>query len=514
MKKVLKNLEEHSAEFSDGTKILDYSNDLIDLYYRATYDSLLKRKTDNYLQPFIEKSISAMMGKDRDELGIKSLDKLDSLVKETTSYFQSKADTDVDFIEYKITRGLFPWQKEPAVMDSKKNTLLCSRRAGKSYLLAAIAIIHCARGYDVVNGFKKKRSVLMLGLTSGRAKDVFWNNLLHFLEISGLHAKVDAGDLSIHFTNGAELFVRGNNSKADREKMRGADYSLIIIDECQSQNALAYLMTDILGPIIRGRDSIVFLAGTGSITNKGYWKDVTTGTLCSEWRHFTATMRDNPTLPSNAEEEVLRENGWDRNNITFRREYLAENVTDTTRLVYPIYHKYEVLPRIDYIAIGIDYGWNDKNAIVPLGVGGKKIYELPGTTSFNKTAADEVVLIVKNLYEKLIKDYQIVDGNIICIADNNDQTLSASIQKYCRIQNAYKPDRLQQIFDMRGALERGDLLVSSDVLTYDMEAYIWEYDEESKTVIYETDDSFFHSDVLAATRYSYFYLKNKYQTFK
>lgn len=508
--RAIKNIEENKAEFADGTIL--YDEDLIEKYYKATYDALIGRKpTDNSLFPFIDKSIKGMLDKSRYDLGAKSLDKIDQLVKDTTEYFKSKEDKNIDFIEYKIAKTLFPWQKPIILFESHKNTLLAGRRAGKSHVEAAIAVMHCAKGYDTIGGFKKQRSVLVMGLTSERTKDVFWDNILHFIELSGLKTKIDASKLYIKFENGAEIFLRGNNSKVDREKLRGADYSLIIIDECQSQQSLQYLMVDILGPIIKGRDSYVFLSGTGAITNKGFWKDITDGELASEWLHYTATMRDNPTIPANAIEEVLKENKWTEDNITFRREYLAENITDTTRIVYPEYHTYEEVPAntiIDHLCIGIDYGWNDYNAIVALGKATNgKIYELE-TRKFNRTDVDNIVSNVKDVWDNLIMKYKI--PNAICVADSSDQSISAQIQKRgIKIQNAYKVDRIQQIFDMREALRRADVLVKSKLITDDMGNYIWKFDEENKCVLRETDDDYFHSDVLPAMRYSWFYLKNK-----
>jgi hypothetical protein len=77
-----------------------------------------------------------------------------------------------------------------------------------------------------------------------------------------------------------------------------------------------------------------------------------------------------------------------------------------------------------------------------------------------------------------------------------------------RIQDAYKVDRVMQICNLREALRRGDVLLNkeSSLLKDDMDSTVWKYDEENKTVIYEVDDEYFHSDVLPALRYSWEYL--------
>lgn len=506
----LKSVEKNTADFNDGTKIIDYSQDLVELYNKAVVEALTNQKTDNYLLPFVNKSIKGMMNAERTDLGIKSLDKLESLVKETTEYFQKHQEADNEFIEYKIAKTLFPWQKEVIKFDSKRNTLLAGRRSGKSYVESAIAVLHCIKGYDIINGFKKPRSVLVVGLTSDRVKDVFWENIKHYVEIANISAKIDNSNLSITFENGASIILKGNNSKVDREKLRGADYSLIIIDECQSQQSLGYLMTDILGPIIKGRDSFCFLSGTGAITNKGYWKDITDGKDSATWRHFTATMKDNPTVPSTALDDVLKENNWTTDNVTYRREYLAENITDTTRIVYPEQRYWTKVPVINRIAIGVDYGFNDYNALVPLGLGqDNKIYELEGTKKFHKSDVTNIVHNIKDLVEGLTVKYKVPAEQVICIADNSDKSISAEVQKNnVRIQDAYKVDRVMQICNLREALRRGDVLLNkeSSLLKDDMDSTVWKYDEENKTVIYDVDDEYFHSDVLPALRYSWEFL--------
>ena len=509
----LKTLNNDVAEFKDGTKL--YDDNLVEKYYKAVYDSLNGRKSDrneNSLFPFIDKSLKGMMSPERGDLGVRSLDKLTNLVKETTEYFSSSNGNEADFIEYKIAKTLFPWQKPIILMDSKKNTLLCGRRSGKSYVEADLAVMHCAKGSDVVNGYKKKRSVLILGLTTGRTKDVFWENIKKAIELSGLKAHINESELSVQFENGAEIYLKGNNSKVDREKLRGADYSLIIIDEAQSQQALGYLMTDILGPIIKGRDSWVYISGTGAITNRGYWKDITDGSLAAEWRHFTATMKDNPTVPETALDDVLKENHWTKDDITFRREYLAENITDLTRIVYPEQKYWNKVPVINRIAIGVDYGFNDYNALVPLGLGqDNKIYELEGTIKFHKSDVTNIVNNIKELVGRLTEKYKVPESQVICIADNSDQSISAEVQRNkVRIQNAYKTDRIMQVCNLREALRRGDVLLNKDstLLKEDMDCAVWKFDEENKQVVFDVDDDFFHSDLLPALRYSWQYLNN------
>ena len=508
-------IEVDKVTFNDGTVMRSTRNEnLVDLYHNAVKDVLLGDvdKT-NPLYAYVKKSFDSMTKKIENENGVRSLEKIKDLVEDTQDYLSKGKEADYDFIEYKVNRTLFPWQQNVLRTLQKRNTMLCGRRSGKSYSEAGIAVLHCTKGYDEINGFRKQRSVLIMGLTISKTKDVFWENVLKYADISGMPYKADNANLRITFENGAFIQLVGNNNKTDREKLRGQDYSLIIIDEAQSQQALKYLMVDILGPIIKGRDSTVILSGTGSITAKGYWKDITDGDLSGNWNHYTATMKNNPTVPVDALETVLKDNGWTEDDITFRREYLAENIIDTTRIVYPVYHKYDTVPQSEYIlklAIGIDYGSSDSNALVALGLTSNgKIYELE-TKKFNKSDVTTIVKEYETLANSLMDKYKIDKRNVLAVADTSDQSISRELWRLkVNIYNCYKVDRIQQIFDLREALKRGDILVKSPELIEEMESYIWKYDEETHSVIYETDDDFYHPDCLAALRYSWYYLMHE-----
>ena len=503
------------AVLPDGTIMKSARNDnLLDLYHKAVQDTLLGNvDRSNPLYAFVKKSFDNMTKKIENENGIRSLEKIKDLVEDTTEYLSKGKEADYDFIEYKIDRTFFPWQQNVLHTLQKRNTLLCGRRSGKSFSEAGLAVLHCTKGYDTINGFNKQRSVLVMGLTISKTKDVFWDNLIKYANISGMPYKADNANLRITVENGAFIQLVGNNSKTDREKLRGQDYSLIIIDEAQSQQALKYLMVDILGPIIKGRDSTAILSGTGAITAKGYWKDITDGDLSGTWKHYSATMKDNPTVPEDALETVLKDNGWTKDDITFRREYLAENIIDTTRIVYPVFHKYDVVPQNEYIAkmaIGVDYGTNDSNALVALGLSSNgKIYEFE-TKKFNKSDVTTIVSEYETLANSLMEKYKIDKRQVVAVADTSDQSISNELwRKKVNIFNAYKVDRIQQIFDTREALKRGDILIKSPELIEEMQCYIWKYDEETHSVIYETDDEYYHGDCLAAMRYSYYYLMHE-----
>lgn len=504
-----KTVDKDKAVFNDGTVLtMRNGEDLLKAYHSAVYDILMGNGTQNKnpITNYVKEGIK--------KLESNSLITIERVVNDTAEYFASN-NNDRDFIEYKISKSLFTWQKDLLIDNAKKITLLAGRRSGKSYGEAAKAVAHCIDGYDDINGFRKPRKVAIIGLTCEKCADVFWQNVLHYCDESGMKYKPDNSKHSITFENGATIDLFGNSSKAEREKIRGTEFSLIIIDEAQSQNGLEYLLTDILEPIIVGRDSTIILSGTGSLTGYGKWADVTTGELCQHYKHYSATMADNPTIPDKetALQRVLDEHNWTTDNITFQREYLGKNVIDTSRMVFPTIHYYKEIPE-DFIAVGcfvgLDYGFSDYNAFAPIVWDQKGRIFLVGEKKFNKASVTEIVNAAKEVDDFINKTFKV---KATFVADNSDQSISREIyNRGIKIQNAYKVDLQMQINRLQEVLTNGTLsIVENSFADKEAKQTVWKWDEEKKSVIYEIDDDYFHPDILHALRYAVNTYLSKYK---
>lgn len=441
------------------------------------------------------------------ESALDTVFKLQEMAQHTKDYFDSKNAGDVDYCHYLLDRGLFPWQRDVLKDLAKRIVLIAGRRAGKSYEIASQMIDHCLVGFDEVNGVKKFRQAIYIGLTIDKARFVIWQILIDTIERCHIPtSRIDNSSNTITFSNGASIRLWGNNSKADREKLRGCDSSMFVIDECQSQASLLYLINSIIGPIVKGRNGVIVLAGTGPLSGGTYWEDaITDGT----WSVHKATMRDNPSIPDcdKALEQVLLENKWTEDNVTFRREYLGEVVHDSNRMPFAERMYYdEKLSGIKAIYIGVDFGFRDATAFIPLLVDNNGQCYVYMETKERQMKATDIVTALKAKVDKLHADFNIPVENIHVVTDHNEPSISADIynQGVTNVELAYKSNKDYTIRLLKDALSVGDVLLpKKGVIDDECENTVWKWDSEKEEVIYEIDDSVYHPDALDALRYAY-----------
>jgi hypothetical protein len=153
----------------------------------------------------------------------------------------------------------------------------------------------------------------------------------------------------------------------DVEKYRGPRYWKVGIDEAGSfpPNLLQYLVNDILDPALMDLDGEMALTGTPGLVPTGYFHDVTTGTDdIEQWSTHSFTCLDNPYVKGEAYlARKLKENRWTEDHPTYRREYLAQWVTDLEATIYPYVASrnacWDPPKDVDFKALSIDLGWSD-----------------------------------------------------------------------------------------------------------------------------------------------------------
>lgn len=494
--------------------------DLEALYYNAIAETFMNKKPslNTPIGNFAANNIAHLMSKAKDPSGNKSekaLIQLDRLVHETQEYLDSKDRLDADYTEYLISRKCIPWQKEYFVDNAKRIAMQSGRRSGKTYGNALKAIKHCLEASDLIGSVYKPREAVIVGLTKEKVSEQYWELLKDTIKECHIPtAKINNADLLIKFSNGASIKLAGNNSKAEREKLRGDEYSLIIIDEAQSQQGLRYLMESIFEPIAYGRDSQIILSGTGALIYGSYWSDITDGDAAVKWRHYHNTMQDNPTI-ANADEvlrQVLIDKGWTEDDPEYVREYLGRNAYDATRTVIPdrkYYEDEELKNKIwERCVVGLDYGFEDTNAMIPVLIDNQGVRYVVNDWHQNHCGASDIVAKAKEI-EEWARSLKV--PNVMFIADNSDNSISKDIWRQgVKIQPAYKLDEKVQWRYLKDAMRQGELLIKKgSYIDEECAKTCWKYDEERKQVVYEIDDSVYHPNGLDSLKYANYYIITK-----
>ena len=491
------------------------SNKLVE-EYNELFDSLFQSgkasKTGVYSQ--LAKDVAKAYGRltSANNLRFNVLDTLryyDEKVKAVSAYQDSKAAVDTDFSKYLLREMLSPWQKSFYDDRERRITLLAGRRSGKSYSIVQKAIKHCIENPPVVNGVEKPRVAYIIGLTYEKTVSLYWQNIKDALQKAHINVKkIDNGTATIIFTNNNTLSLYGNNSKAEREKLRGKDISFVAIDECQSQQGLAYLIDSVLNPMLKGTRGDLILAGTAPLSANTFWER---SILSEEWQHFHATMADNPFIPDcdKALQEVLEENHWTEDNITYRREYLGEIAYDDNLLLFPYTNYYENIP-VDFIPryayVGIDLGWKDKSAIVACLLDDKGQGYVVSEFSEAGCGSSYLLEQCKAVRDSLAKVYKLPLENIHFITDTNEQNMTRDWynQGLFELENVRKKSVDYSIALVNEAIQTKQLhFKANGPLDMDHKSTVYKWDQERQQVIYEEDKSVYHADAFHALRYAY-----------
>lgn len=509
-----------NGSITGANNILYQDFDAVDCLYNslAEYFTTGQVTGTSHLGKIIQKDFETIeKGLKNGNPDLRHIKDIMDITHKVQEYRDNKKATDKDFIEYLLRKNLFEWQK--AVFDdySKKIDLICGRRSGKSYAIVDIMLKHCNEGSDniEIDGriVKKPRSAVYIGLTLQKAANNVWQLLKDEIARCKIPTtKIDNGAYRIDFANGAFIELAGNSSKAEREKIRGKDSSLFIIDEAQSHQGLGYLITSIIQPIIKGRNGVMVLSGTGPITAGGVWEQIINDPT---WSKHTATMDDNPTIPEGALQDVLKDNGWDENNITYRREYLGQIVYDANRLIVPnrSYYTLEDIKdrQFDACVIGMDYGYSDFNAFVPMirDSLSKKWYVI-GILRKNHLSSSEIVNEFMSLSKRIEDGWKIPKNKQYAVADTSHQQITREIYNkgFYNISNAEKLGEVQMFQDLATDCATGNVnIVKGSDVDNAFNIASWRFDEERQAVIYEVDDKFNHenkiSDIADAMKYAH-----------
>lgn len=272
---------------------------------------------------------------------------------------------------------------------SRRKSVRCPRRAGKSWYVLSEALEGCLR---------KKNSVwVVVGLTRPSVKQIFWSLLKQLSRDLELGLTFLEVELTATFLNGSTILFRGAETRAEIEKLRGGQYDGVIIDECKSFHPLILteLVQDVIEPALSDRRGKLILVGTPGEILAGPFYEATceppVATVGADgevrysncpfgtkldgvhvWSFHTWTVKDNTEVPHLWAEalEIKRIRGYSDDHPTWRREFLGQWVPSKDILVYryvPSVHNFDGFLPSDLEwrkVLALDIGWNDADAIV------------------------------------------------------------------------------------------------------------------------------------------------------
>ena len=271
---------------------------------------------------------------------------------------------------------LFDKQLDVAEDPSKRISICCSRRAGKTVLLARLL------GQTALQ-YPTDRSVYIAS-TIKQAKELLSDEIDTINLEHKTNFELKQQDNTIITPAQHKIHIAGADNERSIKRLLGKKYRLAVIDEAQDLQAdvLQMLIDKVLSPALDDYEAPLVLAGTPGRICAGPFYESAAGAANWYSRHHW-TRQDNPMYPlwrgkSNwkqlalefLEKQRIRE-GRSVDDPDYRRERYGEWINDADQLVYLLNPNsyitsmppHETLRKV----LGIDLGYRDAAAYVIAG---------------------------------------------------------------------------------------------------------------------------------------------------
>lgn len=261
---------------------------------------------------------------------------------------------------------------------SRRKTVRCGRRSGKTVLLARLLYLRAHANPEAI--------AVYIALTRPTAERLMWSELKRMNERHRLGIKFNDQKLEAKLPNGGQIWLAGADDKREREKLRGHAFCCVCLDEAGSFGRyLEYLLDDVLDPALEDYDGELILAGTPPAACAGKFWEADTGQDGPQWSQHHWTVLQNPKFPrwgrilaANEDletwedaaaywlEQKKRDKEWADDDPVYLREWLGRWIRDENSLVYkydPDRNSYDTLPEGDWeYVLGVDLGYVDDTA--------------------------------------------------------------------------------------------------------------------------------------------------------
>ena len=419
---------------------------------------------------------------------------------------------DVDFLEYRLMKQLYNKQRDVFLDDMiHKKIVIGSRRIGKTTMATRLMVKDCIR---------PNRHALFIGLKFETAINLAFDETARVAESIGLViTRKSKNDGNIEFSNGSKITFKGNYTVRDQDtNFQGDHYSLVVIDEVQSQKNVQHLIDDLLRPAMADyADATILLTGTpprikGTYAEK-IWKEF------KGWKHYSWTMAENPYIINENHtvesivEDICKEKGITPDAPFIQREYFSSWEYDSDAMVFRDYKTYKEVPDTFVptdIAIGTDYGFSDYNSIIALAYSRitRQAYVI-NEKKFNKATVTDIINACKEVFE-FCKRFAIERNSnfdftkLAFYCDTSDQSITYELNTNYKIPayNCYKYDKKMALAQLADWCRTGRIMIPEDgILQDEFERTVYKRDEQDN-ITSEIDDDLFHPDAVDALLYA------------
>lgn len=419
---------------------------------------------------------------------------------------------DVDFLEYRLMKQLYNKQRDVFLDDMiHKKIVIGSRRIGKTTMATRLMVKDCIR---------PNRHALFIGLKFETAVNLAFDETARVAESIGLViTRKSKNDGNIEFSNGSKITFKGNYTVRDQDtNFQGDHYSLVVIDEVQSQKNVQHLIDDLLRPAMADyADATILLTGTpprikGTYAEK-IWKEF------KGWKHYSWTMAENPYIINENHtvesivEDICKEKGITPDAPFIQREYFSSWEYDSDAMVFRDYKTYKEAPDTFVptdIAIGTDYGFSDYNSIIALAYSRitGQAYVI-SEKKFNKATVTDIINACKEVFE-FCKRFAIERNSnfdftkLAFYCDTSDQSITYELNTNYKIPayNCYKYNKKMALAQLADWCRTGRIMIPEDgILQDEFERTVYKRDEQDN-ITSEIDDDLFHPDAVDALLYA------------
>lgn len=486
---------------------------LKDVIYNKLKESLLAQDKSGieYYSRFLDKAMDEAMKDPSGKMGLLVFNLIakENAIEELDKIAEAERNKDVDFLHYKLLKGLFLEQRNLLMDDSqyRKQIVICGRRAGKTYSNARRLVWTC---------IKPNSPCLYMNLNFTNAINQMWNEVQTCIEEVGLRVKSQSkAEGTIAFTNGSSITFRGNNNKGEADKARGYKYRLVIIDEIGHQVNMNYLMDEVLRPCMADyEDSVLVCTGTPPRVPHTWaekaWNDKT-------FKQYHWNMFNNPHMPNPDAfiDDECASKGVTRESSFIQREYYGIiGCYDTEAQVFKGRQTYIVpsaLKELNFtnICIGVDFGFSDYNSVISLAYNNttRQAWVIR-ENKFNHSDITTIVNVIKEhdeaakqaLFEKGLNP----EVDVFC--DNNEKSIIAELKRNygVRAYPAWKHDKAMAIEQLAEELRTGRMVIPlHGALDDEMDSILYKRDEGTDAILPELDEELgIHPDAMMALLYA------------